>query len=192
MALAHDSVGLVILWSCITSVGVGAAFAAIPNLIVVAANEHETGEATGVNTVMRNIGSAVGAQVAGTIIATHALADGLTGNAGFTIAFLVSARSRHRGAVRAAHPGPPQPAVRSGDPRCFPCDVTSVSPRRSRGDFGSLRASVPVGGADDQDDVQEDEGHARDRGRPPVDLPRRRRLARALELKRDHGGRREE
>jgi hypothetical protein len=40
---------------------------------------------------MRNIGSAVGAQVAGTIIATHVLANGLTANAGFTIAFLVSA-----------------------------------------------------------------------------------------------------
>ena len=71
-------------------VGVGAAFAAIPNLIVGAVDEHETGEATGVNTVMRNIGSAVGAQVAGTIIATHVLANGLPENA-FTIAFLVSA-----------------------------------------------------------------------------------------------------
>jgi EmrB/QacA subfamily drug resistance transporter len=91
MALAHDSVGLVILWSSITSVGVGAAFAAIPNLIVVAVDEHETGEATGVNTVMRNIGSAVGAQVAGTIIATQVLANGLPKNAAFTIAFLVSA-----------------------------------------------------------------------------------------------------
>jgi MFS family permease len=91
MALAHDSVGLVILWSCITSAGVGAAFAAIPNLIVGAVDEHQTGEATGVNTVMRNIGSAVGAQVAGTIIATNVLASGLPANAGFTIAFLVSA-----------------------------------------------------------------------------------------------------
>ncbi len=72
-------------------VGVGAAFAAIPNLIVGAVDEHETGEATGVNTVMRNIGSAVGAQVAGTIIATHVLANGLPENAAFTIALLVSA-----------------------------------------------------------------------------------------------------
>ena len=91
MALAHDSVGLVILWSCITSAGVGAAFAAIPNLIVSAVDEHQTGEATGVNTVMRNIGSAVGAQVAGTIIATHVLASGLPTNAAFTIAFLIGA-----------------------------------------------------------------------------------------------------
>jgi EmrB/QacA subfamily drug resistance transporter len=91
LALAHDSVGLVILWSCFMSAGVGAAFAAIPNLIVVAVDEHETGEATGTNTVMRNIGSAVGAQVAGSIIATHVLASGLPENAGFTIAFLISA-----------------------------------------------------------------------------------------------------
>ena len=91
MALAHDSVALVILWSAVTSVGVGAAFAAIPNLIVGAVDAHQTGEATGANTVVRNIGSAVGAQVAGTIIATHVLATGLPANAGFTIAFLVSA-----------------------------------------------------------------------------------------------------
>ncbi len=91
MALAHDSVGLVVLWSCVMSVGVGAAFAAIPNLIVVAVDEQQTGEATGTNTVMRNIGSAIGAQVAGSIIAAHVLAGGLPGAAGFKIAFLVSA-----------------------------------------------------------------------------------------------------
>ena len=76
----------------------GAAFAAIPNLIVVAVDKRETGEATGVNTVMRNIGSSLGAQVAGTIIATHVLGNGLPENAGFKIAFLISAA----GAVIAA------------------------------------------------------------------------------------------
>ncbi len=69
----------------------GAAFASIPNLIVGAVDERETGEATGVNTVMRNIGSSLGAQVAGTIIATHVLGNGLPENAGFEIAFLISA-----------------------------------------------------------------------------------------------------
>jgi MFS family permease len=90
MALAHDSVGLVILWSTLVSIGSGAAFAAIPNLIVTAVSDRETGEATGVNTIMRNIGSAVGAQIAGSIIATHVLANGLSENAGFEIAFLIS------------------------------------------------------------------------------------------------------
>jgi EmrB/QacA subfamily drug resistance transporter len=89
MTLAHDSVALVVLWCCVMSSGVGAAFASIPNLIVVAVDEHETGEATGTNTVMRNIGSAVGAQVAGTVIASHVLANGLPADKGFTIAFLI-------------------------------------------------------------------------------------------------------
>ncbi len=91
LALAHDSVGLVILWSCLVSVGSGSAFAAIPNLIVTAVSDRETGEATGVNTIMRNIGSAVGAQVGGSLIAAHVLASGLPENAGFEIAFLISA-----------------------------------------------------------------------------------------------------
>jgi 4-hydroxybenzoate polyprenyltransferase len=73
------------------SAGSGAAFAAIPNLIVSAVSDRETGEATGVNTIMRNIGSAVGAQVAGSLIAAHVLASGLPQNAGFEISFLISA-----------------------------------------------------------------------------------------------------
>jgi MFS family permease len=91
LALAHGSVGLVVLWSCLVSLGSGAAFAAIPNLIVGAVSDRETGEATGVNTIVRNIGSAIGAQIAGSLIATHILASGLPQNAGFEIAFLISA-----------------------------------------------------------------------------------------------------
>jgi len=89
LALAHDSVGIVILWCALLFAGVGAAFAAIPNLIVSAVDEHETGEATGTNTVIRNIGAAVGAQVAGTVVAGHILASGLPADEGYTIAFLI-------------------------------------------------------------------------------------------------------
>jgi EmrB/QacA subfamily drug resistance transporter len=93
LALAHGSVALVILWCSIMSAGIGAAFAAIPNLIVGAVDAHETGEATGTNTVMRNIGSAIGSQVASVIIAGHVLANGLPGDDGFTIAFAVGCAS---------------------------------------------------------------------------------------------------
>jgi MFS family permease len=89
LALAHDSVGIVILWCALLFAGVGAAFAAIPNLIVSAVDEHETGEATGTNTVIRNIGAAVGAQVAGTVVAGHILASGLPADEGYKIAFLI-------------------------------------------------------------------------------------------------------
>jgi EmrB/QacA subfamily drug resistance transporter len=91
LALAHDTIAMVILWSCLVSAGSGAAFAAIPNLIVTAVSARETGEATGVNTIMRNIGSAIGAQIAGSLLATHVLTNGLPQNAGFQIAFLISA-----------------------------------------------------------------------------------------------------
>jgi MFS family permease len=91
LALAHGSVALIVLWACGMSAGVGAAFAAIPNLIVVAVDEHETGEATGTNTVMRNIGAAIGAQIAASLIAAHVLANGLPDDTGFTIAFLAGA-----------------------------------------------------------------------------------------------------
>lgn len=91
MAFAHGSVPLVILWACLVSAGVGAVFAAIPNLIVNAVDAHETGEATGVNTIMRNVGSAIGAQLAGTMIATHVLASGLPEDSGFVLAFLIGA-----------------------------------------------------------------------------------------------------
>jgi len=40
---------------------------------------------------VRNIGSAIGAQIAGSLIATHVLANGLPENSGFEIAFLISA-----------------------------------------------------------------------------------------------------
>ncbi len=91
LALDHHSIGLIVLWSALVSIGSGACFAAIPNLIVTAVSDRETGEATGVNTIMRNIGSAIGAQIAGSIIATHVLANGLPQGAGFKIAFLISA-----------------------------------------------------------------------------------------------------
>jgi len=91
MAFAHGSVGLVILWACFVSAGVGAVFAAVPNLVVNAVDAHETGEATGVNTIMRNIGSAIGSQLAATMLAGHLVASGLPGDLGFELAFIVGA-----------------------------------------------------------------------------------------------------
>jgi EmrB/QacA subfamily drug resistance transporter len=90
MAFAHGSPAVVIVWSALLFAGVGMAFASIPNLIVNAVEPTETGEATGVNTIIRNIGSAIGAQVAGVIIASHVIATGVE-DSGFTLAFLLSA-----------------------------------------------------------------------------------------------------
>ena len=90
MALAHDSAWLIILWGAILNTGVGCAFAALPNLVIAAVDPHETGEATGVNTIARNVGASLGGQVAASIVASHVLA-GAPADRGFEIAFLMSA-----------------------------------------------------------------------------------------------------
>jgi EmrB/QacA subfamily drug resistance transporter len=91
MALAHDSAVLIIVWGAILNTGVGCAFAALPNLVIAAVEPHETGEATGVNTIARNVGAALGGQVAASIVASHVLAGGMPANRGFELAFLMSA-----------------------------------------------------------------------------------------------------
>ena len=91
MALAHDSALLIVLWGMILNVGIGCAFAALPNLVISAVEPHETGEATGVNMIARNVGAALGGQVAASIVAGHVAAGGLPANQGFELAFLMSA-----------------------------------------------------------------------------------------------------
>jgi MFS family permease len=50
-------------------IGIGLAYSALGNLIVTAVPAHQTGAATGMNTVMRTIGGAIGAQLSATFIA---------------------------------------------------------------------------------------------------------------------------
>ena len=91
MAVAHDHAALIVLWGMILNAGVGCAFAALPNLIVGAVDAHETGEATGVNTIARNVGASLGGQVAAAIVASHVAAGGTPANSGFALAFLMGA-----------------------------------------------------------------------------------------------------
>jgi len=90
LAEFHGNALQVVLGGLILNVGVSCAFAALPNLIVGAVDPHETGEATGVNTIARNIGASLGGQVAASIIASHAIAGGLPAESGFEVAFLMS------------------------------------------------------------------------------------------------------
>lgn len=97
VGIAHASELAVLGLSAVACAGVGLTYAAMPNLIVEAVPQHETGEATGLNTVARLIGTALGGQICGSILAGSVIAGGtLPSNAGFRTAFLVS------GAVAAA------------------------------------------------------------------------------------------
>jgi MFS family permease len=85
LALLHDHPWHVFLNSVLTGAGIGLAFAAMATLIVDAVPQSQTGVATGMNTIMRSIGGALGAQIAASIVGAHA------DEPHFVAAFLVSA-----------------------------------------------------------------------------------------------------
>ncbi len=73
LALAHAEAWQVIVFYAVGAVGVAIAFGAMPKVIADAVEPTETGIATGMNTVIRTVGSAIGAQVAITLLATRTI-----------------------------------------------------------------------------------------------------------------------
>jgi EmrB/QacA subfamily drug resistance transporter len=76
--------------STLLGVGIGLAFAALGNLIVQAVPPSQTGVASGMNTVVRTLGGAVGGQIAATFVAGSTL-HGLPELTGFTKTFGMAA-----------------------------------------------------------------------------------------------------
>ena len=74
----------------ILGLGLGLGLSSLANLIVAAVRQDQTGVATGVNTVMRTLGGAFGAQLATTCI-TGSVHHGLPTDDGFTLAFGICA-----------------------------------------------------------------------------------------------------
>jgi MFS family permease len=74
----------------VLGLGIGFAFASMANLIVEAVSPHQTGVATGMNTILRTIGGAMGSQVSAGIVTATLAASGLPSETGFTIAFAAS------------------------------------------------------------------------------------------------------
>jgi EmrB/QacA subfamily drug resistance transporter len=92
LAVAHTTELELMAGAALMGTGVGFAFAAMPNLIIEAVRQEQTGEATAVNALVRNVGAAVGAQVSGAILAGSVVAGVATpGESGFTTAFAVAA-----------------------------------------------------------------------------------------------------
>ena len=103
-ALARS--GRSLLAVTLLGLGIGLSFASMANLIVEAVPQHQTGEATGMNTIMRTVGGAFGGQIAAAIVADHIDAGtGLAAESGFTAAFALG-RGRARGRARCRHPDP--------------------------------------------------------------------------------------
>lgn len=72
--------------------GIGFAFAAMPNLIVEAVDPTRTGEATGVNTIARSVGSSLGGQLSATLLVSITVAgSALPRGSAYTAAYAMSA-----------------------------------------------------------------------------------------------------
>ncbi len=61
------------------------------NLIIEAVDQTQTGVASGINTIMRTIGGALGAQIAASMVSGHKGPSGQPAESGFTAAFVMSA-----------------------------------------------------------------------------------------------------
>jgi len=90
LAAFHGHPYDMLISAALLGVGIGLAFAALGNLIVQAVPLDQTSAAGGMNTVMRMVGGALGAQLAATLIAIHT-EDGLPAVTGFTEAFMLGA-----------------------------------------------------------------------------------------------------
>ncbi|MDE3134188.1 MAG: MFS transporter [Acidobacteriota bacterium] len=82
-ALQHGHPYDILISCALMGIGMGFAFSALGNLIVGAVETHQTGVASGMNTVMRTLGGALGGQISATFIADHTR-HGLPTVTGFT------------------------------------------------------------------------------------------------------------
>jgi EmrB/QacA subfamily drug resistance transporter len=90
LLLARAQSWEVFVASGLLGVGIGLAFAALPNLIVDNVRQDQTGVATGMNTVMRTLGGALGGQIAATFLA-HDVVRHLPTNHAYGLAFAMCA-----------------------------------------------------------------------------------------------------
>ncbi|CDR17877.1 MFS transporter [Streptomyces iranensis] len=89
LGVAHGALWQFALAGTALGVAYGFAFASLGGLVVNAVRPDRTGAATGVNTLLRTLGGAVGAQLAAVIITGSAAAPPT--ETGYTVAFLASA-----------------------------------------------------------------------------------------------------
>jgi EmrB/QacA subfamily drug resistance transporter len=112
LTVAHDESWEIYFAMLVMGVGIGFAFASMANLIVESVSPQQTGVATGMNTIVRSIGGAIGSQVSAGIVTATIAASGLPTERGFTIAFGAAAVALGIGFVVALYvPAPARAAA---------------------------------------------------------------------------------
>jgi MFS family permease len=128
--LAHAHPYQLLIAAGLLGVGIGLAFAALGNLIVQAVPPEQTGVASGMNTVMRTLGGALGGQLSATFLAAN-VAHGEPTITGFTDTFAMATGflfvcllagalvpdTRGRPSALTARSGVPGPAVEAHAPQ---------------------------------------------------------------------------
>ncbi len=109
LAVAHGAEWEIYVEMFVMGIGIGFAFASMANLIVEAVPPHQTGAATGMNTIVRIIGGAIGAQAAAVILTATLSSSGEPSEHGFVIAFVIAAAASAAGIGVAL--AVPRPAV---------------------------------------------------------------------------------
>lgn len=115
----HAEPATVVVSAAVLGLAYGLAFGSLGSLVVDAVAPEHTGAATGINTILRTVGGAVGSMIAVTILATTTAAgDTAPTESGYTAAFTVSALIAAAAAVIAsAVPASACASRRTGDRR---------------------------------------------------------------------------
>jgi EmrB/QacA subfamily drug resistance transporter len=90
LTLWHAHTWQVMVAAGLLGVGMAMGYSAMSNLVVQAVPQSQTGVATGMNTNIRSIGSAVGVGVATSIVVSSLLPDGTPSEHGYIVAFVIS------------------------------------------------------------------------------------------------------
>jgi EmrB/QacA subfamily drug resistance transporter len=91
-ALFHGSEWEICVGGALLGVGIGFSFASMANLIVEAVPRDEVGVATGINTIMRSLGGALGAQLVASLLTAKTITGTeIPSEAAYTDAFIVAA-----------------------------------------------------------------------------------------------------
>ncbi len=113
LVAGHATAAELMTATVILGLGLGLGLSSLANLVVRAVRPEQTGVATGMNTVMRTLGGAFGAQLAATCIASSHGVAGLPSDQGFTLAFAMCALALAAG-VAGAWLVPGRRAARTG------------------------------------------------------------------------------
>ena len=84
LALAHDRIWQILIANAVLGIGIGLVYSAIAGVVVLSVPREHVGPASGMNTVLRTLGSSIGSAIPGSILAGSAVATDFPTNEAFT------------------------------------------------------------------------------------------------------------